>query len=69
MVATFVTLLLKLASNITLQSYDGYVGGSRYIYAIIVCYAIWVMVMHGKKQVWFDILANNPVGATNALGR
>ena len=24
--------------------------------------------MHGKKQVLFDILANDPVGATNALG-
>ena len=29
LVATFVTLLLKLASNMTLPSYEGYVGGSR----------------------------------------
>ena len=39
------------------------------MYAIVVGYAKWVRVMHGRKQVWFDILANNPVGATNAPGR
>ena len=30
-------------------------------------YAKWVRVMHGKKQVWFDILANSPMGATKPL--
>ena len=39
MVATPVTLLLKLASNMTLPSYEGYVGGSREMYAIVVGYA------------------------------
>ena len=29
LVGTLVTLLLKLASNMTLPSYEGYVGGSR----------------------------------------
>ena len=46
LVATFVTLLLKLASNMTLPSYEGYVGGSRYMCAIVVGYAKWVGVMH-----------------------
>ena len=38
-------------------------------YAIVNGYAKWDRVMLGKKQVWFDILANSPVGATNAPGR